>query len=156
MITDEQIFDILDGSADTATLQRHQELLASDKAYALRFQKMAQLNDSLTGLSVESPSMRFTQNVMERVLPVPSSQTARATSLIWAVVAFAAAMVVVSFFYALNNFSPDSAPQLDVSIQQFFSQLADFNVQKIIILIFGFVTLYFFDATILKPRFQKK
>jgi hypothetical protein len=64
---EEQIWEIIDGSAKAETLASHQEMMASNRAYRIQFEQLSQLHGQLSNLPLESPSVRFEENVMDSV-----------------------------------------------------------------------------------------
>jgi hypothetical protein len=66
-LSDDQIFDILDGMADSETQQKHQDLWQSSVEYRRHFEEIQALHLQLSSLSVEEPSAEFTKNVLGQV-----------------------------------------------------------------------------------------
>jgi hypothetical protein len=68
-LTEEHIWEILDGEASSEMLVQHEAQLLADETYRTAFVQCAQLHGQLLNLPLESPSMRFTENLMERLAP---------------------------------------------------------------------------------------
>ena len=68
-LTEEHIWEILDGEASSEMLVQHEAQLLTDETYRTAFVQCAQLHRQLLNLPLESPSMRFTENLMERLAP---------------------------------------------------------------------------------------
>ncbi len=68
-LTEEHIWEILDGEASSEMLVQHEAQLLADESYRTAFGQCAQMHEQLLKLPLESPSMRFTQNLMERLAP---------------------------------------------------------------------------------------
>ena len=66
-LTDEEILDILDGTADTKVQEKHTFLInAADADYQKRYAIFAQMNQNLAEYDwLEAPSMRFSSKVVE-------------------------------------------------------------------------------------------
>lgn len=64
MLTDEQIFDILDGCADAELLQKHTHLLAGSVVYHQYFNELAAIHFDLADMPLEKPSANFTENIL--------------------------------------------------------------------------------------------
>ena len=68
-LTEEHIWEVLDGEAPPEMLVQHEAQLLTDETYRTAFVQCAQLHRQLLSLPLESPSMRFTENLMERLAP---------------------------------------------------------------------------------------
>jgi hypothetical protein len=68
-LTEEHIWDILDGEASPEMRAQHEAQLLADASYRTTFVQCEQLHRQLLNLPLESPSMRFTENLMERLAP---------------------------------------------------------------------------------------
>ena len=68
-LTEEHIWEILDGEASSEMRVQHEAQLLTDESYRTAFVQCEQLHCQLLSLPLESPSMRFTENLMERLAP---------------------------------------------------------------------------------------
>ena len=68
-LTEEHIWEILDGEASPEMIVQHQAQLLADETYRTAFVQCEQLHSQMLNLPLESPSMRFTENLMERLAP---------------------------------------------------------------------------------------
>ena len=68
-LTEEQMWDIIDGIATPDVKAQHDLLLKSDAVYKADFDKLMHLQMQLLKLDLEEPSMRFTQNILDKVTP---------------------------------------------------------------------------------------
>ena len=68
-LTEEHIWNILDGEASPEMLVQHEAQLLTDADYRTAFVQCEQLHHQLLSLPLESPSMRFTENLLERLTP---------------------------------------------------------------------------------------
>ena len=68
-LTEEHIWDILDGEASPEMIVQHEAQLLDDDEYRTAFVQCVQLHRQLLSLPLESPSMRFTENLLERLTP---------------------------------------------------------------------------------------
>lgn len=68
-LTEEHIWDILDGEACSEMRAKHEAQLLADDSYRTTFVQCEQLHRQLLNLPLESPSMRFNENLMERLSP---------------------------------------------------------------------------------------
>ena len=69
VLTEEHIWEVLDGEASPEMLVQHEAQLRTDESYRTAFVQCEQLHRQLLTLPLESPSMRFTENLMERLTP---------------------------------------------------------------------------------------
>ncbi len=66
LLTDDEIFDLLDGIAPTEIHQRHQQLMALDENYRQYFNELRELHESLAVLPLESPSLAFENKLLTK------------------------------------------------------------------------------------------
>ncbi len=69
VLTEEHIWEVLDGEASPEMLVQHEAQLLTDETYRTAFVQCEQLHRQLLSLPLESPSMRFTENLLERLAP---------------------------------------------------------------------------------------
>lgn len=65
-LTDNELFEVLDGTATEETAQRHQYWMHTDAAYREYFTELTQLHRDLEALSPESPSLAFENKVIHQ------------------------------------------------------------------------------------------
>ena len=68
-MSEEQIWDILDGNAPPEVQQKHTLMLVTDADYRVHFATFSSLHNQLSYLELDAPSMRFEQNLMEHLQP---------------------------------------------------------------------------------------
>ena len=68
-LTEEHIWEILDGEACSEIRAQHEAQLSADDNYRTTFVQYEKLHHQLLKLPLESPSMRFNENLMERLAP---------------------------------------------------------------------------------------
>lgn len=66
LLTNEELFDILDGIAPAEVRQRHQQWMAMDENYRLYFNELRELHEGLEVLPLESPSLSFENKLMSK------------------------------------------------------------------------------------------
>ena len=158
-MTEEQIWDILDGNALPEVQQEHAHLLVTDAEYRAHFATFSTLHDQLCNLELDAPSMRFEQNLMERLQP--SVQTRRANDRI--PLYFLGVMSVLSAIL-IGVMAKSSTP----STEPLLPTLDTPNTEGVIswlsnpALFYGFILLnviLFFvvlDKRVFKPFFEKR
>lgn len=65
-LSDDELFDVLDGAATKEVAQRHQYWLEADASYREYFTELLQMHNDLGTLSIEVPSMAFENKVMHQ------------------------------------------------------------------------------------------
>ena len=151
-LSEEQIWEVIDGIAEPEVLVQHEKLMQVDESYQREFQKSAFLQTQLLKLDLDMPSMRFTENVMERVLPHPKTQASADRSPYF----FLTIMVILgAITVSLMNIS-DSAASQGVNTEGVTSAL--FNPLFLNIFLLTNTVLFFviLDKKILKPYFLKR
>ncbi len=158
-MTEEQIWDILDGNALPEVQKEHAQLLKTDAEYRAHFDSYATLHDQLCHLDLDAPSMRFEQNLMERLKPeVKTKHSTDRLPLFF----LAAMSVLAAIVLALMPKSSAPTPKTD------FPLLESLNTEGVTawfsnpILFYSFIlinALLFFvilDKKVFKPFFEKK
>ena len=74
MLTDEQIFDILDGCASKDILSQHQNLLSESVEYKAYFEELEAVHFDLADLKIEKPSPKFTENLLANIAYAPTKK----------------------------------------------------------------------------------
>jgi hypothetical protein len=153
-LSEEQMWEVIDGFASPEILHKHNQLLLTDPEYKAEFQQYTFLEEQLLKLDLEVPSMRFTENVIDDVLQIKKLDVKKDKSP----AIYLAAMVMLSLLL-VKLFSTVSAPSNDsnpVDNEGFLSLLANpFLINGFIVVnvILFFVLL---DKKIAKPFFEKK
>lgn len=66
LLTDNEIFDLLDGIAPAEVRRRHQQLMVMDENYRQYFNELGELHEGLAVLPLESPSLAFENKLMSK------------------------------------------------------------------------------------------
>ncbi|MCY7410193.1 MAG: hypothetical protein LH473_07960 [Chitinophagales bacterium] len=69
---EEQLWEFIDGTCNADEKKAMEKLLQADPAINLLHQEFLSISKSLKSMELEEPSLRFTQNVMDRVALEPS------------------------------------------------------------------------------------
>ena len=158
MLTDEQIFDILDGIASAEMQRQHSYLLAISPEYKANFQEIEALHLDLVVLPIEKPSVQFTENILSSIAFAPVKKKSWSSQLTWIFFALMSVFFVVTIsitvFYFSNSNSVIEIPRVNnFEVVNTFS--TDILV-KIFLLGSLIVLLAIFDKKILKPYFMNK
>jgi sterol desaturase/sphingolipid hydroxylase (fatty acid hydroxylase superfamily) len=154
-LTEEHIWEILDGEASAEMRAQHEAQLSADESYRTTFVQCEQLHCQLLQMPLESPSMRFTTNLMERL--APAQQTVRKKDRLPLI--FATIFSVVSGFFAFLIFFTNKStatPQQGLTTEGVISYFSNpLFVQSFMLLnlVLFFVVL---DKKVLKPYFENR
>ena len=66
VLTNDEIFDLLDGIATAEVRKRHQQWLVIDEKYRVYFNELRELHEGLAVLPLESPSLAFETKLMSK------------------------------------------------------------------------------------------
>jgi hypothetical protein len=158
MLTDEQIFDILDGIATVEVQQQHSYLLANSPEYKANFQEIEALHLDLTTLPIEKTSAQFTENLLANLAYAPVKKKSWSSQLTWIFLAlmsvFFVATISLALFYFSNSNSAIEIPR--VNHLEVVNNLSTDILVKIFLLGNLIVLLAIFDKKILKPHFMNK
>lgn len=153
-LSEEQMWEVIDGLASPEILERHEQLMLHDSEYQSEFQQYAFLDAHLHKLDLEVPSMRFTENVIDKALNIQKKNTQRD----WIPAIYLSAMVVLTFI-VLKIFSlslSENAPSWTPNTEGVVSWLSNPYLLYIFLIVNVFLILGLLDKKILKPYFDKK
>jgi len=158
MLTDEQIFDILDGCASKDILSQHQNLLSESVEYKAYFEELEAVHFDLADLKIEKPSPKFTENLLANIAYAPTKKKSWSSQLTWifltAMSVFFVVTIGLALFYFSNSNSAIEIPRVNnLEVVNNFS--TDLLV-KLILLINLIVLLVIFDKKVLKPYFMNR
>ncbi len=158
MLTDEQIFDILDGCATKEILSQHRNLLSVSAEYKTYFEDLEVIHLDLLALPIENPSAQFTEILLANIAYAPLKNKSWSSQLTWIILAimsvFFVGTISLALFYFSNSNSAIEIPKvnnLDV-INTFSTEI----LVKVLILVNLIVLLAIFDKKVLKPYFLNK
>jgi anti-sigma factor RsiW len=153
-LTEEHIWDILDGEAQPEMRAQHEAQLLADDSYRTTFVQCEQLHRQLLNLPLESPSMRFTENLMERL--VPEKRTAPQPDRL--------PLIFLGFFTALSGllatliFSKSnlSTAEQSLNTEGVISILSNPLFVQTFVLLNIVLLLAVLDKKVLRPYFDNK
>lgn len=158
MLTDEQIFDILDGCATKEIQAQHQNLLSESAEYKTYFEELEAVHFDLVELPVEKPSVQFTENVLANIAYAPVKKKSWSSQLTWIFLAimsvfFVGTISLTLFYFSISNSAIEIPRVNHLELVNTFS--TDLLV-KVLLLVNLIVLLAIFDKKILKPYFLNK
>lgn len=152
-VTEEQIWEIIDGEASPEILAKHETLLKQDDAYRLEFETCSALQNQLLQLDLEVPSMRFSENVLDNVLPKTELKLDR-TPLYFILTIGSLAFVgsIIAVFYSNTSYL-NNLPINTEGVASILSNPLILNTFWIVNILLFFIIL---DKKVFKPFFQKR
>ncbi len=158
MLTDEQIFDILDGCASKDILSQHQNLLSESVEYKAYFEELEAVHFDLADLKIEKPSPEFTENLLANIAYAPTKKKSWSSQLTWIFLTVMSVFFVVTLGLALFYFS-NSNSAIEIPRVNNLEVVNNFSTDllvKLILLINLIVLLVIFDKKVLKPYFMNR
>jgi hypothetical protein len=158
-LTEEHMWDIIDGVATPEIIIQHKALLQHDIEYKNTFDTIVQLQNQLLQLDLEQPSMRFTQNVIEKVA-APTKATVKPDKAFPLLIMLLFGLCIVTIISVLIFNGNASAqpisflPKLSLG-EKLTTILSNPLVMPIFIVINAGLALMAVDKWILKNYFQK-
>jgi hypothetical protein len=154
-LTEEHIWDILDGEASSDMRTQHEAQLLADASYRTTFVQCEQLHRQLLTLPLESPSMRFTENLMERLAPekLAAPKTDR-LPLIFLTVFTALSGLLATLIFSKGNISTTAEKSLNT--EGVISTLSNPLFVQTFIILNIVLLLAVMDRKVLRPYFDNK
>ena len=160
MLTDEQIFDILDGIATSEMQHQHSYLLTNSLEYTAYFQEIEALHVDLAEMTLEKPSAQFTENILTNIQF--ENQTVKKKSwssrLTYIFVGVMTSVFIGTIIFTLL-YLPTTKTTIDAPTNHWFEMTNTFLTDtfvKIAILANLVVLLVIFDRKVLKPYFNHR
>lgn len=158
MLTDEQIFDILDGCATKEILSQHRNLLSVSVEYKTYFEDLEAINLDLLALPIETPSTQFTEILLANIDYAPLKNKSWSSQLTWIFLTIMSVFFVGTISLALFYFS-NSNSAIEIPKVNNLNVINTFSTEilvKVLILANLIVLLAIFDKKVLKPFFLNK
>lgn len=158
MLTNEHIFDILDGCATKGILSQHRNLLSVSAEYKTYFEDLEAIHLDLLALPIENPSAQFTEILLAHIDYAPVNKKSWSSQLTWIffgiMSVFFVATISLALFYFSNSNSAIEIPKVNnLNIINTYS--TDLLV-KIFLVGNLIVLLAILDKIVLKPFFLNK
>lgn len=154
MITDEEIFEIIDGIASENLLAKHTSLFEISQEYRNRFEEILKIETILSTLKIESPSLDFTSKVMGKFAVAQSLVCAK--NLIKIPFYFLGFLIfivaIISIFVLKSTQNVDS--NYDIGIG--FNFANNLILKQTLLIVNGIIFLLILDKLIIKKYFQSR
>lgn len=162
MLTDEQIFNILDGCADAELLEEHVHLMVHSLNYKQYFKELQSIHLDLAAMPLEHTSADFTENVLAAI-PAEKPVLVLVRKRMWSskltFVFFGTMIAVLLIAISIAIFYQ---PSTEMTVEQpniILKELNGFLAQhftKLAVLLNLIVILVIFDKKVLKPYFKHR
>ena len=158
-MSEEQIWDILDGNAPPEVQQKHALMLVTDADYRAHFATFSSLHNQLGYLELDAPSMRFEQNLMERLQPslVVQHKKDRTLAIFGAIMAALGGFMMLIFSQSGATSAQPALPILEVlnteGVISWLSNPVFFYGFILLNLVLFFAVL---DKKVFRPYFDKR
>jgi hypothetical protein len=151
MITEEQIWNYLDGSLTAADRTMFEQTVAADKKSAALFQEITALQFSLKDQQVLEPSLGFTDRVMASLSVAPAYvPPAKLATAVWIfILPMALVLISLAIFMAYNNVQITGTLPIHIPIPEIKHPTLYFVVIDILVL------AYFLES-LSEYRFNRK
>ena len=157
---EERLWSFIDGTLLAEEKKVIEKLLENDTAWKAKYHELRRINELISASELDSPSMRFSKNVMEEIVKLhisPATKTYINKKIIWGLSFFFIVLIIGFLIYGFgqvdwnaegnNNYSIDFSK---VDISKFFSNTY-VNIFMMINVILG---LFLFDRLLAVKRKQ--
>ncbi|MDN3586600.1 hypothetical protein QWY86_07990 [Pedobacter aquatilis] len=103
---EQQLWDYIDGNLNDAERNEIEHLLATDVEIKQQYEELLLVNETLSGIEIDAPSMSFTRNVMENVALEPAPvvlKTKVDTRIIFGIAMFFLMSILGIFGYVIST-----------------------------------------------------
>jgi magnesium-transporting ATPase (P-type) len=105
---EERLWNYIDGTASATEKTVIEQLLESEAAWKTKYKELLEVNQLLQASELESPSLRFTKNVMEEISKLhiaPATKNYINNRIIWGLGIFFITMMVGFLVYGFGQIS---------------------------------------------------
>ena len=103
---EERLWNYIDGTAGTDEKTVIGKLLETDEAWKMKYHELLQVNELLKSSELDSPSLRFSKNVMEEIAKLhiaPATKTYINKRIVWGLGFFFIALVIGFLIYGFGQ-----------------------------------------------------
>jgi hypothetical protein len=103
---EDRLWNYIDGTAAASEKTVIEKLLETDAAWKTKYHELLQVNELLKSSELDSPSLRFSKNVMEEIAKLhiaPATKTYINKKIIWGLAFFFIALVVGFLIYGFGQ-----------------------------------------------------
>jgi len=124
----ERLWDFMDGRSNPSEQKLIEELLQQNQAWKARYQELLELNKMMQSGELESPSLRFTKNVMEKIARhhiAPATKSYINKKIIWGLAIFFITLFVGFLVYGIGQINWN-----DTTGNSFGEKIANININR--------------------------
>jgi magnesium-transporting ATPase (P-type) len=153
-----RLWNFIDGSATAAEQTVIERLLETDSSWKSKYNELLQVHNLLQSSELESPSLRFTKNVMEEIAKMqigPAAKKYINNRVIWGLGIFFITMIVGFLVYGFGQMSFSSGEKSNIAKKLDkldFSQFFNNNWVNAIMMINLVVGLFLLDNFLTNKR----
>ena len=111
--TEERLWNYIDGTAPAEEKTVIEQLLQTDAAWKAKYRELLEVNELLKASELETPSLRFTKNVMEEIGKLhiaPATKSYINSRIIYGLVFLLIAMFIGFIIYGIGLICFSSGP----------------------------------------------
>ncbi len=159
---EERLWNYIDGTAAVNEKTVIDKLLQTDAAWKMRYQELLEVNELLKSSELDSPSLRFSKNVMEEIAKLhiaPATRTYINKKIIWGLAFFFIALVVGFLIYGFGqmNFNTGEETTLSKNLNKVdFSKFFNNTWVNVFMMINVVLGLFLLDNYLTSKRKQFK
>jgi hypothetical protein len=153
-LTEEQIFDLIDGNLSAETEAKYKQIIAENPDTQDLYEELLAFHKELQSLGTEHPSMRFTENVLDKwatMQVIPIVKVSR-TLPYWFLGISLLLLCIMAIF--AKNYTPNTT--LVTQTEKWISLLNNATGFKIFVFTNAILLILLLDKAILRPYFQKR
>jgi hypothetical protein len=162
MLTDEQIFDILDGCASAELLLEHAQLMTKSLEYKQYFKELEAIHFDLAELPLEVTSASFTEKILaglpeEKPIMMVVKRKTWTGKLTYGFVGSIVVMFLVTVWFAIKYQTSSVAPvEQTTLVNNYLNEFQTDVFVKIAVLLNLIILLAVFDRRVLRPYFSHR
>ena len=115
---EERLWNFIDGTVSSDEKSVIEQLLQSDAEWKAKYNELLQVNELLQSSELETPSLRFSKNVMEEIAKLhiaPAAKSYINKKIIWGIGFFFIAMFVGFLIYGFGQMNFSSGEETTLS-----------------------------------------
>ena len=115
---EERLWNFIDGTAAAHEKTVIEKLLETDEAWKAKYHELMQVNELLRSSELDSPSMRFSKNVMEKIAKLhiaPATKSYINKKIIWGLGFFFIALFVGFLIYGFGQMNFNTGEETTLS-----------------------------------------
>lgn len=115
---EERLWNFIDGTISTDEKTVIEKLLQNDAEWKTKYSELLYVNDLLRSSQLETPSMRFSKNIMEEITKLhiaPAAKNYINKKIIWGIGFFFVALFVGFLIYGFGQMAMTSGEEISLS-----------------------------------------